>query len=105
MQTERRASRREAGAFPGGPSRGHVGARVSQVVGLSAQQRSASAVLGMEQYTGAAELVDPRGNVVAEVRARLTSTSGSFTAMGEWGGELVATEANPDPFVTLLGID
>jgi hypothetical protein len=25
--------------------------------------------------------------------------------MGEWGGELEATEAQPDPFMALLGID
>lgn len=59
----------------------------------------------MAEYIGSAELVDPRGNVVAEVTARLTSVQPSFTAMGEWGGELQATGAQPDPFFDLMGVD
>jgi hypothetical protein len=59
----------------------------------------------MAEYVGHALLVDPRGNVVAEVDARLSSTSPSFTAVGAWGGELQATETQPDPFMDLMGID
>lgn len=52
-----------------------------------------------------AELVDPQGNLVAHVTAHLRSVRGTFTSLGEWGGELEATAAQPDPFVPLLGID